>query len=132
MKFVIICHICHYSVNLRFFPIFTALLQIEVSIHSDWSTPSESSLVYGITQNKNNTLSVLKSKHKNMHKYNLFRSKEKLLSVDPGESVSSHFGTVEYFIANTIFCRIGALMRNNWRQRQHTMKSFLHKTPEWL
>lgn len=58
---------------------------------------------------------TLQSKQWNMPR-NLFRSKEKLLTVDPDEAVSTRIGTVEYFIANTIFCRTQALMRNNWNQ----------------
>lgn len=59
---------------------------------------------------------MLQSKQGKMP-WNLFRSEEKKqLTVDPEEAVSTRIGTAEYFIANTVFCRIEALMRNNWNQ----------------
>lgn len=114
--------VCHFSVNQILSPqdlgclVVLNPLQIEVCIHFGWFTPSESSMVYEITQNKaTHRLWMLQSKQWNMPR-NLFRSKEKLLAVDPEEAVSTRIGTVEYFIASTIFCWIEALMRNNWNQ----------------
>lgn len=91
-------------------------LQIEVCIHFSWFAPPESSLVYEITQKQNNTDFECSKVNSEICPETCLDPKEKRLAVDPEEAVSTRTGTVEYFIANTIFCRIEALMRNNWNQ----------------
>lgn len=94
---------CHVSVTLWWNQIFTA------AYWRIWA--------FLFAQNKTtHRLWMLQSKQGNMP-WNLFRSeKKKQLTVDPEEAVSTRIGTVEYFIANTVFCRMEALMRNNWNQ----------------
>lgn len=123
----------HRGSNLDFF------LQTDVYVHCDWVKHWECGSVYSrskLKQKRTCTSPTVLKSNGTLGPGNLFHIHKKLLSVCPESGPSS--GTHEYFIANTIFCCIEALIRRNRWKRELQTKTRLNdgffspQTSEWL